>query len=81
MNILFVKFLDPKHRIHLHCFTGGWAIGKKYLEYFENLCIGVTPLLTYNSREVKDLIENVPLERLLLETDAPYFVPQTIEVT
>lgn len=73
------EFLDPKHRIHLHCFTGGWAIGKKYLDYFENLCIGVTPLLTYNSREVKDLIENVPLERLLLETDAPYFVPQTIE--
>ncbi len=79
-NLFFVKFLNTKHRIHLHCFTGGWTIGKAYLNHFENLYIGVTPLLTYNSKEVKDLIQNVPLYRLLLETDAPFFVPHTIDV-
>jgi len=74
------EYLDPDHRIHLHCFTGGWLIGQKYLKKFPNLCIGVTPLVTFKtSDKVKDVIRNIPLNRLLLETDSPYFVPQTIE--
>lgn len=77
---IMAEYLETDHRIHLHCFTGGWKIGQKYLNHFENLCIGATPLVTYRgNKEVRELIENIPLDRLLLETDAPYFVPQTFE--
>jgi len=69
--------LNSNHRIHLHCFTGYWSIAQKYLRHFPNLCIGVTPLVTSDfSYNVSELAEKISLDRLLLETDAPYFVPQ-----
>jgi TatD DNase family protein len=71
------KYLSKSHRIHLHCFTGGWQLATKYLDEFENLCIGVTPLIGFNvSLELEDFVRKIPLDRLLLETDAPYFVPR-----
>ena len=71
--------LDKTHKIHLHCFTGDWKTANKYLNEFENLFIGVTPLITFDTNtEVRKLIENMPLGRLLLETDAPYFTPKTV---
>lgn len=76
---LLVENLNEDHRIHLHCFTGTWSTAKKYLKTFPNLCIGVTPLITYNSNsnnQLKELVMNIPLDKLLLETDAPYFVPR-----
>lgn len=61
----------------MHCFTGGWKIAKKYLESFVNLCIGVTPLAAHCD-QVKEVIINIPLDRLLIETDAPYFFPHQV---
>ena len=58
-------------------------MGKKYLDHFKNLCIGVTPLITRsepNNQMIK-LAINAPLERLLIETDAPYFIPRTSDVS
>lgn len=77
------KHLSPKHRIHLHCFTGSWQIAKSYLDTFENLCIGVTSLVTFSSKinpDFVELVRNIPLNRLLLETDSPYFLPQSDDV-
>lgn len=69
--------LETNHRIHLHCFTGTWSMAKKYLDSFPNLCIGITPLITFNSNySLRELVMNIPLDRLLVETDAPYFVPK-----
>ena len=79
-----MKNLPEAHRIHLHCFCGGWKLAQQFLETFPNLCVGVTPLLTYSKiaeATVAEMIENIPLERLLLETDAPYFVPRLPEVS
>ncbi len=76
------KELDVKHRIHLHCFTGGWNIGKKFLDQFPNLCIGVTNLITYgNNTPAFELVEKIPIDRLLFETDAPYFIPRLRDVS
>ena len=70
------EYLEPDHLIHLHCFTGSTQIALKYLKTFPNLCIGVTPLITFKKDHVKQMIKSIPLERILLETDSPYFVPQ-----
>jgi TatD DNase family protein len=82
--ILLKRNLSATHRIHLHCFTGGWAMAEQYLKKFENLCIGVTPLCLSGGsgvagqplNKMRELVMHIPLDKLLLETDAPYFVPR-----
>lgn len=74
---LMTSILNDDHKIHLHCFTGPWNLAQKYLSHFENLCIGITPLVTQTQcKNVNELARNIPLDRLLFETDAPYFKPR-----
>jgi len=72
--------VPTNHLIHRHCFTGPWAEAQEWLNLFPNLYIGLTPLVTFpNAKEVHDTARNIPLDRLLLETDAPYFVPRKLQ--
>ncbi|KAH9504830.1 hypothetical protein Btru_062064 [Bulinus truncatus] len=65
------------HRIHAHCFTRNMSVAQRWLSAFPNLFIGLTPVVTYKTAvgaiETASLI---PLNRLLLETDTPYFIPR-----
>ncbi|EDO48757.1 predicted protein, partial [Nematostella vectensis] len=66
-------------KIHLHCYTGSVDFAQKFLHQFSNLYIGLTGIVTSsNARDVQNLARQIPLDRLLLETDAPYFVPSKI---
>ncbi|XP_075550553.1 3'-5' RNA nuclease TATDN2-like [Dermacentor variabilis] len=48
------------------------------MDTFPNLCLGVTPLLEFsNASAVAEVACRVPLDRLLLETDAPYLLPKS----
>ena len=69
----------PRHwKLHFHCFTGGWKVAEEWLSLFSNSFLGITALVTYRdavrSVEVWELAARVPLSRLVLETDSPYFV-------
>jgi len=58
----------------LHSFNGDLSTAQRALEM--NFYIGVTGPVTYrNADKKRDLIRQVPLERLLIETDAPYLAP------
>ncbi len=48
-----------------------------FISSFKNLKIGLTNIITKHdvSSDVIDIVRNVPLDRLLLETDSPHFVP------
>ena len=51
------------------------------MDYFTNCYIGLTPVVTYRRAwDVQDTAIKVPLHRLLLETDAPYFVPYYVSL-
>ncbi|KAL1438668.1 hypothetical protein MTO96_047860 [Rhipicephalus appendiculatus] len=64
--------------IHRHCYTGDWAEAKEWMDTFPNLCIGLTPLVGFrNAGPVAEVARRIPLDRLLLETDAPYFLPKS----
>ena len=66
----------PRHwKIHLHCFSRGLLEAQKWCSAFPNLYIGFTPMLSRN-RNAQEAVLHLPLERLLLETDSPYFVPR-----
>ncbi|MCG9761020.1 MULTISPECIES: TatD family hydrolase [Pseudoalteromonas] len=63
----------------LHCFTGDRNALRRYLDY--GLMIGITGWVCDERRgqALQALIQYIPLDRLLLETDAPYLLPRTIK--
>jgi TatD DNase family protein len=63
----------------LHCFTGDKLSLQSYLE--KGLYIGVTGWVCDERRgeQLQSLIPSIPLERLLIETDAPFLLPRTIK--
>jgi TatD DNase family protein len=60
----------------LHCFSGTWPDAQDYL--FHGFMIGIDGPVTYpNSKVLRENVLRLPLERMILETDAPYLPPQS----
>ncbi len=58
----------------LHCFSSGPQLAHAALEL--GFYISFSGILTFkNAQEVRDIAAEVPLDRLLVETDAPYLAP------
>ena len=58
----------------IHCFTGTQRLADAALEL--GLYISVSGIATFkNSAALRDVIKTVPLDRLLVETDAPFLAP------
>ncbi len=62
-----------------HCFTGTSDQVKKYLDM--DLYIGITGWICDERRgqSLRDAVRYIPLERLLIETDAPYLIPRNLK--
>ncbi|KAM4818953.1 putative deoxyribonuclease TATDN2 [Thomomys bottae] len=78
LNIM--KRLVPfDYKIHRHCFTGTYPVIEPLLQYFPNMSVGFTAVLTYSSAwQARDAVKKIPLERIVVETDAPYFLPRWV---
>ena len=57
----------------MHCFTGSEEEAQAYLDLGFHLGLG--GVTTYKNCEVKNFLCNIPLDRIVLETDAPYLSP------
>ena len=57
----------------MHCFTGTEEEARAYLDLGFHLGLG--GVTTYKNCAVKDYLCNIPLDRIVLETDAPYLSP------
>ena len=58
-----------------HCFTGN-AIEAQELLSFERFVLGIGGVLTFKKSKLPETLkEAVPLDRIVLETDAPYMAP------
>lgn len=57
----------------IHCFSGSWKEAKEYLDM--GLLISFTGIVTFTNKYY-EIIKNIPLERLMIETDAPYLAPE-----
>lgn len=72
-----VKILEKKQdgglRGIMHCFTGTEEEAKVYVELGFHLGLG--GVTTYKNCGVKEYLSNLPLDRIVLETDAPYLAP------
>ena len=58
----------------LHCFSGDMAMARECIERGYYLSFA-GPLTFKSARDLRDALAIVPLERLLVETDAPYLAP------
>lgn len=64
----------------LHSFTDSYAHAQAALE--RNLCIGVNGIMTFTKNpEQLQVAKEVPLQKLLLETDAPFLTPKPLRGT
>lgn len=71
----FVRTRRGNAAIVLHSFSGDLPEAKRALEAGAHL--GVTGAVTYpKSHELRRVVEFAPLDRLVMETDAPYLAPQ-----
>jgi TatD DNase family protein len=75
--------LDEEYKIDgrhapgvLHCFTGTLEEAEKVLE--RNWFISLSGIITFKKSDyLKKLAQNMPLDRLLIETDSPFLAPQS----
>ena len=74
--------LDIMHALHaeevrgvIHCFSYTKEIAREYLEmgyYF-----GIGGVITFrNAKKLKEAVQYIPMDRILLETDSPYLAPE-----
>lgn len=64
---------QPGFKGILHCFTGGPKEAQKALDL--GLHLGIGGVVTYKNTDLRETLVDVPLERLVLETDSPYLAP------
>ncbi|UFJ40529.1 TatD family hydrolase [Brevibacillus humidisoli] len=58
----------------MHCFSGSWETAQQALEMNFYISFG-GPLTFKNAKKPKEVAAQVPLDRLLIETDCPYLTP------
>lgn len=71
----FANDLPP---VVIHCFTGSQTSLHRYLEM--GFYIGITGWVCDERRgqELADIVSDIPLNRLMIETDAPYLLPRNM---
>ncbi|MEQ2305422.1 putative deoxyribonuclease tatdn2, partial [Ameca splendens] len=73
------KCVPRDYKIHRHCFTNSYSVIEPFLTEFPNLYVGFTALVTYTrAKEARNAVRQIPLDRIVLETDAPYFLPRQV---
>lgn len=59
----------------IHCYSGSAEMAVEYVKH--GFYIGVGGVVTFkNGRKLRETVEKIPLESILLETDCPYMAPE-----
>ena len=57
----------------IHCFSGNLENAKKYIKL--GFTLGIGGVITFKNTNLKEVIKNIELENIILETDSPYLAP------
>ena len=60
----------------IHCFGGNESQARAFLDL--GFYLGITGIITFKkkSEELQNIVKNLPLEKILIETDAPFLAPE-----
>ena len=62
-------------RAVVHCYSYSYEMAKEYLRL--GFFIGIGGVVTFkNSHKMQEVVREIPLERILIETDSPYLAPE-----
>ncbi len=68
---------DTRHlnlRGNLHCFSGSYEVYQEANRY-GNWSVGIGGVITFKNSKLAQTVAKIPMEHILLETDAPYLAP------
>lgn len=74
--------LDMMHALHageiggvIHCYSYTKEMAREYLQM--DYYFGIGGVITFkNAKKLKETVEYIPMDRILLETDSPYLAPE-----
>ena len=79
-TIAILQKIPPKKPSLLHCFSGSLESAKECMKLGFSFSFG--GVVTFkNAKNVQEVVKNLPLERILLETDCPYMAPEPFRGT
>ncbi len=70
---LMKRLNRPSYRGVMHCFGGDSHQAGKVLEM--GFCIGIGGVLTFKNANLAEVVKSISLDKIVLETDAPYLSP------
>ena len=77
---LIVEELGHQASGIIHCFGYSVEMAERFVKL--GMYIGVGGVVTFkNSRKLKEVVEHIPMERMVLETDCPYMAPVPLRGT
>ncbi len=62
-------------KVLMHCYSGSRELAEQYVKLGATLSIA-GPVTYKNAHKVVEVVEAIPIEHLLIETDAPYLTPE-----
>lgn len=65
---------EYKVRGVLHCFSGSLEMAEKFVDL--GFMLGIGGVVTFKNSKLYQVIEKIPLESIVLETDSPYLSPE-----
>ena len=75
LDILRSEKKNSNLKFIIHCFTGSKMFAQKLIDI--DSFFSFSGIITFNkSNKLRNIIKDLPLDRLLIETDAPYLAPE-----
>lgn len=69
------EYCDGSYKVVFHCFSSGIELAKWAIE--KDFYLSISGIVTFkNGQNVRDAVELCPIDRLMVETDAPYLSPE-----
>ncbi len=65
-----------EYHVHgvIHCFSGSLEMAKKFIDL--GFLLGIGGVITFKNSKLYQVVEKIPLESIVLETDSPYLSPE-----
>lgn len=64
----------------MHCYSGSLQMAKEFIKL--GFLIGIGGIVTFkNAKKIKEIVKEIPIESISLETDSPYLTPEPLRGT
>ncbi len=74
-TLQILKEYTPKCESLMHCYSGSIESAKEFMKLGFSFSFG--GVVTFkNAKNVQEVVKNIPIERIMLETDCPYMSPE-----